>query len=465
MFEKILIANRGEIALRIHRACKEMGISTVAVHSEADRNAMHVRLADESVCIGPAASAKSYLHIPSIIAAAEITGAEAIHPGYGFLSENAKFAEIVEKHNIVFIGPRPDHIRMMGDKITAKQAVAEAGIPVVPGSEGACETVEEVKRVAKKIGYPVLVKATAGGGGRGMKVAQTADDIEVAWQTARTEAKAAFGNDSVYLEKYLQKPRHIEIQVVADSHGNVVHLGERDCSLQRRHQKIFEESPSPALDAKQRDAIGKTVCAAIKKLGYLGVGTIEFLYENGEFYFIEMNTRLQVEHPVTEMVTGVDLVREQIMIAAGEEISFSQKDVVFEGHAIECRINAENPETFAPCPGLITDFHAPGGLGVRLDSAVYSGYRVPPHYDSLIGKLIVHSPTRHDALMRMKRAIGEMVVNGVETTLPLHMRLVENADILAGDYDIHWLEHFLADNRAAPTGRPTAPKNVAKRPT
>jgi acetyl-CoA carboxylase biotin carboxylase subunit len=462
MFEKILIANRGEIALRIHRACKEMGISTVAVHSEADRNAMHVRLADESVCIGPAASAKSYLHIPSIIAAAEITGAEAIHPGYGFLSENAKFAEIVEKHNITFIGPRPDHIRMMGDKITAKQAVSEAGIPVVPGSDGSVDSVEDVKRVAKKIGYPVLVKATAGGGGRGMKVAQTADDIEVAWQTARTEAKAAFGNDSVYLEKYLQKPRHIEIQIVADSHGNVVHLGERDCSLQRRHQKVFEESPSPALDAKQRDAIGKTVCTAIKKLGYLGVGTIEFLYENGEFYFIEMNTRLQVEHPVTEMVTGVDLVREQIMIAAGEKMSFTQKDVVFEGHAIECRINAENPETFAPCPGLITDFHAPGGLGVRLDSAVYSGYRVPPHYDSLIGKLIVHAPTRHDALMRMKRAIGEMVVNGVETTLPLHMRLVENADIQAGDYDIHWLEHFLADNKIAPVAQTATPKTAHK---
>jgi acetyl-CoA carboxylase biotin carboxylase subunit len=462
MFEKILIANRGEIALRIHRACKEMGISTVAVHSEADRNAMHVRLADESVCIGPAPSAKSYLHIPSIIAAAEITGAQAIHPGYGFLSENAKFAEIVEKHNITFIGPKPDHIRMMGDKITAKQAVAEAGIPVVPGSDGGVDTVEDVKRIGKKIGYPVLVKATAGGGGRGMKVAQTADDIEVAWQTARTEAKAAFGNDSVYLEKYLQKPRHIEIQVVADSHGNVVHLGERDCSLQRRHQKVLEESPSPALDAKQRDAIGKTVCTAIRKLGYLGVGTIEFLYENGEFYFIEMNTRLQVEHPVTEMVTGVDLVREQIMIAAGEKMSFTQKDVHFEGHAIECRINAENPETFAPCPGLIADFHAPGGLGVRLDSAVYSGYRVPPTYDSLIGKLIVHAPTRHDALMRMKRAIGEMVVNGVETTLPLHMRLVENADIQAGDYDIHWLEHFLADNKIAPA--PAAASKTTHKP-
>ncbi len=443
MFEKILIANRGEIALRIHRACKEMGISTVAVHSEADRNAMHVRLADESVCIGPAQSAKSYLHIPSIIAAAEITGAQAIHPGYGFLSENAKFAEIVEKHNITFIGPRAEHIRMMGDKITAKEAIKAAGVPVVPGSDGGVDTAEEAKKVARSIGYPVLVKATAGGGGRGMKVALTADDIEVAWQTARTEAKAAFGNDSVYLEKYLEKPRHIELQVIADNHGNVVHLGERDCSLQRRHQKILEEAPSPALDAKQRDAIGKTVCNAIKKLGYLGVGTIEFLYENNEFYFIEMNTRLQVEHPVTEMITGIDLVREQIRIAAGAKLSFTQRDIAFSGHAIECRINAENPETFTPCPGLITDFHAPGGLGVRLDSAVYSGYRVPPTYDSLIGKLIVHGQTRAEALMRMKRSLDEMVVNGVETTLPLHMRLMENAEIQKGDYDIHWLENFL----------------------
>jgi acetyl-CoA carboxylase biotin carboxylase subunit len=443
MFEKILIANRGEIALRVHRACKEMGIATVAIHSEADRNAMHVRLADESVCVGPAASAKSYLHIPSIIAAAEITGAQAIHPGYGFLSENAKFAEIVEKHNITFIGPKPEHIRMMGDKITAKDAIKDAGVPVVPGSDGGVDTVEDVKAVARKIGYPVLVKATAGGGGRGMKVALTADDMEFAFQTARAEAKAAFGNDSVYLEKYLQKPRHIEIQVVADSHGNVVHLGERDCSLQRRHQKILEEAPSPALTPSQRDKIGKTVSTAIKKLGYLGVGTIEFLYEDGEFYFIEMNTRLQVEHPVTEMITGIDLVREQIRIAAGEKLSFTQKDVEFEGHAIECRINAENPDTFAPSPGLITDFHAPGGLGVRLDSAVYSGYRVPPHYDSLIGKLIVHAKTREDALMRMKRALGEMVVGGVETTLPLHYRLMDNEDIKAGEYDIHWLENYL----------------------
>jgi acetyl-CoA carboxylase biotin carboxylase subunit len=443
MFEKILIANRGEIALRVLRACKEMGIKTVAVHSEADRNAMHVRLADESVCIGPAPSPKSYLNIPAIVTAAEITHADAIHPGYGFLSENAKFAEIVEKHKITFIGPRPEHIRMMGDKITAKDAVKAAGIPVVPGSDGGIDSVEDARAIAKKIGYPVLIKATAGGGGRGMKVARSADEVENAFLTARAEAKAAFGNDGVYMEKYLGKPRHIEIQIVADSHGNVIHLGERDCSLQRRHQKVFEEAPSPVIDDEQRSAIGKTVTTAIKKLGYLGVGTIEFLYEDGEFYFIEMNTRLQVEHPVTEMITHVDLVQEQIRIAAGEELSIKQKDVHIDGHAIECRINAENPETFAPSPGLITDFHAPGGLGVRLDSAVYSGYRVPPYYDSLIGKLIVHAPSRDEAIARMRRALDEMVVGGVETTLPLHRRLVNNADIQAGEYDIHWLEGFL----------------------
>jgi acetyl-CoA carboxylase, biotin carboxylase subunit len=443
MFEKILIANRGEIALRVLRACKEMGIKTVAVHSEADRNAMHVRLADESVCVGPAPSPKSYLNIPAIVTAAEITHADAIHPGYGFLSENAKFAEIVEKHKITFIGPRPEHIRMMGDKITAKESVKAAGIPVVPGSDGGVDSVEDAKATARKIGYPVLIKATAGGGGRGMKVARTADEVENAFLTARTEAKAAFGNDGVYMEKYLGKPRHIEIQVVADSHGNVIHLGERDCSLQRRHQKVFEEAPSPVIDDDTRAAIGKTVTNAIKKLGYLGVGTIEFLYEDGEFYFIEMNTRLQVEHPVTEMITHVDLVQEQIRIAAGEELSIKQKDVKIDGHAIECRINAENPETFTPSPGLITDFHAPGGLGVRLDSAVYSGYRVPPYYDSLIGKLIVHAPSRDEALARLRRALDEMVVGGVETTLPLHRRLVNNEDILAGEYDIHWLEGFL----------------------
>ncbi len=447
MFQKVLIANRGEIALRIHRACKEMGISTVAIHSEADKDAMHVRLADESVCVGPASSAKSYLNIPAIITAADITGAEAIHPGYGFLSENAKFADIVQAHNIAFIGPTADHIRMMGDKIAAKDAVKEAGIPVVPGSDGGVENVKDALKVAKEIGYPVLVKAAAGGGGRGMKVALTEGELENAFKTARTEAKAAFGDDAVYIEKYLGKPRHIEVQVIADAHGNVVHLGERDCSLQRRHQKVFEEAPSPAINASTRASIGKTVCTAIKKLGYLGVGTIEFLYENDEFYFIEMNTRLQVEHPVTEMITRIDLVREQIRIAAGCKLSFTQKDVKFTGHAIECRINAENPETFTPCPGVISDFHAPGGLGVRLDSAAYSGYRVPPHYDSLIGKLIVLGQTRTEALMRLRRALGEMVVSGVDTTLPLHRRLVDNADVQNGDYDIHWLESFLAANK------------------
>ena len=441
--EKVLIANRGEIALRVHRACQEMGISTVAIHSEADKNAMHVRLADESVCIGPAPSSASYLNIPAIIAAAEITNADAIHPGYGFLSENAKFAEIVEAHGIRFIGPTAEHINLMGDKIAAKEAMIKTGVPVVPGSDGGVATVKDALKVAKEIGYPVLVKAASGGGGRGMKVALTEKDLEEAFSTARTEAKTAFGDDSVYLEKYLQKPRHIEIQVIADSHGNVVHLGERDCSLQRRHQKVFEEAPSPALTPKMREEIGAKVCSAIKKLGYLGVGTIEFLWENGEFYFIEMNTRLQVEHPVTEMITRVDLVREQIRIAEGEKLSFKQKDVIFFGHSIECRINAENPETFRPSPGTVEDFYAPGGLGVRLDSAMYSGYRIPPHYDSLIGKLIVHGMNREECLMRLKRALAEMVVSGIETTLPLHQRLVVNEDVNSGDYDIHWLEKFL----------------------
>jgi len=440
MFTKVLIANRGEIALRIHRACKEMGISTVAVHSEADRGAMWVRLADESVCIGPAPAAKSYLNIPSIIAAAEITGAQAIHPGYGFLSENARFAEIVEAHGMTFIGPKPEHIRVMGDKITAKQTVLEAGIPCVPGSAGEVETIEAAIEASKAIGFPLIVKAAAGGGGRGMKVALTADDLVEAVQTAQSEALAAFGNGAVYMERYLQKPRHIELQVIADSHGNVVHLGERDCSLQRRHQKILEEAPSPALSAAERVAIGETVNKAIASIGYLGVGTIEFLWEDGEFFFIEMNTRLQVEHPVTEMITGVDLVREQIRIAAGLPLSFTQSDVKFTGHAIECRINAENAETFTPSPGTITDFHAPGGLGVRLDSAIFAGYSIPPYYDSLIGKLIVHGRDREECIARLKRSLNEMVIGGIDTTIPLFQKLLQEPDILSGDYDIHWLE-------------------------
>ncbi|MBA4012276.1 MAG: acetyl-CoA carboxylase biotin carboxylase subunit [Phenylobacterium sp.] len=443
MFDKILIANRGEIALRVHRACKEMGISTVAVHSEADTGAMWVRLADESVCIGPAPAAKSYLNIPSIIAAAEITGAQAIHPGYGFLSENARFAEIVAAHGFTFIGPTADHIKMMGDKITAKQAVKEAGIPVVPGSDGAVTTEEEAFEAAKKIGFPVLIKAAAGGGGRGMKVAQTEEDLYEAVSTARAEAKAAFGDDAVYMERYLQTPRHIEIQVIADKFGNVCHLGERDCSLQRRHQKVLEEAPSPVIDAAGRAKIGKVVVDAIRAIGYLGVGTIEFLYENGEFFFIEMNTRLQVEHPVTEAITGIDLVREQIRIAAGLPLSFKQEDVVFEGHAIECRINAENPKTFTPSPGLVSDFHAPGGLGVRLDSALYAGYSIPPYYDSLVGKLIVHGRDREECIARVNRCLGEMVVGGIETSIPLFQELLQQPDFLSGDYNIHWLERWM----------------------
>ena len=446
MFDKILIANRGEIALRVHRACKEMGISTVAVHSEADASAMHVRLADESVCIGPAPAAKSYLNIPSIIAACEITGAQAIHPGYGFLSENARFAEIVEAHGYTFIGPRPEHIRMMGDKITAKQAVKEAGIPTVPGSDGAVSDADAA-RAAADIGYPVLNKATAGGGGRGMKVAQSPGELSLALSTARHEARTAFGNDQVYMEKYLQKPRHIEIQVLADSHGNVIHLGERDCSLQRRHQKVWEEAGSPALNASQRDEIGGVVTSALKKLGYLGAGTIEFLFEDGRFYFIEMNTRLQVEHPVSEAITGIDIVREQIRIAAGGALELSQRDVVFSGHAIECRINAENPFTFQPSPGLITQFHSPGGLGVRFDSAVYDGYRIPPYYDSLAGKLIVHGRNRNECLMRLRRALDELVVGGIETTIPLFQTLIREPDILNGDYHIHWLEQWLKNRK------------------
>ncbi|WP_439814449.1 acetyl-CoA carboxylase biotin carboxylase subunit [Zavarzinia sp. CC-PAN008] len=444
MFDKVLIANRGEIALRIHRACREMGIATVAVHSTADADAMHVRLADESVCIGPPPSAKSYLNVPAIIAAAEITGTDAIHPGYGFLSENANFAQIVEEHGFTFIGPRPDHIRMMGDKIVAKQTVRTLGIPCVPGSDGAVESEAEAKRLAADIGYPVLIKASAGGGGRGMKVARDESQLGIALSTARSEAKAAFGDDSVYIEKYLERPRHIEIQVICDGQGGVVHLGERDCSLQRRHQKVLEEAPSPALNTAQRDEIGEIVSDAMRKLGYLGVGTVEFLFENGKFYFIEMNTRVQVEHPVTEAITGVDIVREQIRIAAGSPLSFAQRDVTFEGHAIECRINAENPRTFAPSPGRINDYHPPGGLGVRVDSAVYAGYRIPPYYDSLIGKLIVSGRTRNECLMRLRRALEEYVVGGVESTIPLHLRLIQEPDFVNGDYHIHWLEELIA---------------------
>ena len=448
MFEKVLIANRGEIALRINRACKEMGISTVAIHSTADADAMHVRLADESVCVGPPPSAQSYLNIPQIIAACEITGAEAIHPGYGFLSENARFAEIVAEHGITFIGPRPEHIRLMGDKIAAKQAVKDAGIPTVPGSDGAVGGDADASSIARDIGYPVLIKAAAGGGGRGMKVARKPEDLTLALTTARAEAKTAFGDDAVYMEKYLDKPRHIEVQVLADSFGKVLHMGERDCSLQRRHQKVWEEALSPALNSAQRDEIGNTVTQALAKLGYLGAGTVEFLYEEGRFFFIEMNTRLQVEHPVTEGITGLDIVREQIRIADGGPIEFEQRDVVFSGHAIECRINAENPFTFQPSPGTITQFHAPGGLGVRFDSAMYTGYRIPPYYDSLAGKLIVHGRNRNECLMRLRRALDELVVGGIETTIPLFQKLVREPDILNGEYNIHWLEHYLAAHGA-----------------
>lgn len=449
MFDKVLIANRGEIALRIHRACKEMGIKTVAVHSEADANAMHVKLADESVCIGPPPAGRSYLNVPAIMAAAEITGAQAIHPGYGFLSENARFAEIVEAHGLTFIGPTADTIRLMGDKITAKQAAVDAGIPVVPGSDGAITDMDEARKVAKEIGFPVLIKAASGGGGRGMKVAESVDTLESALQTASSEAQAAFGDGAVYIEKYLGQPRHIEIQVMADTHGNVVHLGERDCSLQRRHQKVLEEAPSVALDEAARAKIGKTVTDAVKAIGYRGAGTVEFLYENGEFYFIEMNTRLQVEHPVTEAITRIDLVREQIRVAAGHELSFTQDDIKLEGWSIECRINAENPETFTPSPGTVTEFHAPGGLGVRLDSALYTGYKIPPYYDSMIGKLIVHGRDREEALLRLKRALSEMVVSGVETTIPLHLALLEEPAFLTGDYHIRWLETWLAERQGS----------------
>ncbi|HMK78129.1 MAG TPA: acetyl-CoA carboxylase biotin carboxylase subunit [Xanthobacteraceae bacterium] len=443
MFDKILIANRGEIALRVLRACKELGIATVAVHSTADADAMHVRLADESVCIGPPPAKESYLNVPALLTACEITGADAVHPGYGFLSENARFAEILEDHGVHFIGPRAQHIRLMGDKIEAKRTAKKLGIPVVPGSEGGVTTEAEALAIGREIGFPVLVKAAAGGGGRGMKVARSAEELSVAVATARAEAKAAFGDDAVYLEKYLETPRHIEIQVLGDGKGNAIHLGERDCSLQRRHQKVWEESPSPALNAGVREAIGEVVAKAMRELKYLGVGTVEFLFEDGKFYFIEMNTRIQVEHPVTEEITDIDLILEQIRVANGAELELRQEDVRFTGHAIECRINAENPVSFRPSPGKIVHYHAPGGLGVRIDSAVYQGYTIPPHYDSLLGKLIVHGKTRPECLMRLRRALDEFVVDGIDTTLPLFRALVREDDIIDGDYHIHWLEQFL----------------------
>jgi acetyl-CoA carboxylase, biotin carboxylase subunit len=444
MFEKILIANRGEIALRVLRACKDLGIPTVAVHSTADADAMHVRLADESVCIGPPAARDSYLNIPALITACEITGADAVHPGYGFLSENARFAEILIEHGVQFIGPKPEHIRLMGDKIEAKRTAQRLGIPVVPGSQGSIGSDAEAHSVAREIGFPVLVKAAAGGGGRGMKVARSEADLALSLATARTEAKASFGDDAVYLEKYLQTPRHIEVQVLGDGRGAAIHLGERDCSLQRRHQKVLEESPSPALNAEERQAIGETVAMAMQNLAYLGVGTVEFLYDDGRFYFIEMNTRLQVEHPVTEMITDIDLVLEQIRIASGDRLAIAQGDVKFHGHAIECRVNAENPVSFRPSPGKIVHYHPPGGMGVRIDSAAYQGYAIPPHYDSLLGKLIVHGKTRAECLMRLRRSIDEFVVDGVETTLPLFSALVRDSDFVDGNYHIHWLEQFLA---------------------
>ena len=449
MFNKILIANRGEIALRVVRAAREMGIATVAVHSTADSDAMHVRMADESICIGPPPSPLSYLSFPAIISACEITGAEAIHPGYGFLSENAEFVQIVEDHGITFIGPEAEHIRVMGDKITAKDTMKKLGVPCVPGSDGGVANLEDALQIGDDIGYPVIIKTTAGGGGRGMKVAQNAQEMEKAFLTARAEGKANFGNDEVYIEKYLTTPRHIEIQVFGDGKGRAVHLGERDCSLQRRHQKVFEEAPGPAISAEERAAIGKTCAEAVARINYTGAGTVEFLYENGEFYFIEMNTRLQVEHPVTEAIFGVDLVREQILVASGMDMSFHQEDLPINGHAIEVRINAEKLPNFSPCPGRITQYHAPGGLGVRMDSALYDGYSIPPYYDSLIGKLIVHGRDRREALARLHRALGELIVDGVDTTIPLFHALLEEDAVLTGDYNIHWLEQWLASNLAA----------------
>ena len=446
MFNKILIANRGEIALRVIRAAREMGIGSVAVHSTADADAMHVRMADEAVCIGPAPGTQSYLNVAAIISAAEITGAEAIHPGYGFLSENANFVQALQDHGITFIGPTAEHIRVMGDKITAKDTMKKLGVPCVPGSDGGVPDLESALKVGKDIGYPVIIKATAGGGGKGMKLANSEAEMENAFRTARSEGKSNFGNDEVYIEKYLGRPRHIEIQVFGDGKGRAVHLGERDCSLQRRHQKVFEEAPGPAIDAKTRAEIGKTCAEAVASIDYAGAGTVEFLYEDGEFYFIEMNTRLQVEHPVTEAIFNVDLVREQINVAAGQPMSFQQDDLQINGHAIEVRINAEKVPEFTPCPGKITQYHAPGGLGVRMDSALYDGYAIPPYYDSLIAKLIVHGPDRPAALARLKRALGELIVDGIDTTTPLFHALLEEEAVLTGEYNIHWLEKWLEAN-------------------
>ena len=442
--EKLLIANRGEIALRIHRACHEMGIKTVAVHSTADTDAMHVRLADEAVCIGPPAAKDSYLNIPAIISAAEVTGADAIHPGYGFLSENARFAEIIEAHDMIFVGPKPEHIRTMGDKVEAKRTAVALGLPVVPGSPGAVTYGEETKRMAEEIGYPVLIKAASGGGGRGMKVVPDADSLESLMGQASSEAAAAFGDPTVYMEKYLGNPRHIEFQIFGDGKGNAIHLGERDCSLQRRHQKVLEEAPSPIISADERARMGKVCADAMAAMQYRGAGTIEFLWENGEYFFIEMNTRIQVEHPVTEMITGFDLVREQIRIAGGAGLSVKQEDLEFRGHAMECRINAEDPRTFMPSPGKVTSYHAAGGMHVRVDSGLYAGYSIPPYYDSMIGKLIVYGRTRESCMMRMRRALEEMVIGGVKTNIPLHQALLADPDVIHGDYTIKWLEEWLA---------------------
>jgi acetyl-CoA carboxylase biotin carboxylase subunit len=452
MFEKVLIANRGEIALRIHRACREMGIRTVAVHSTADAAAMHVRLADETVCIGPPDARRSYLNVAAILSAATITGADAIHPGLGFLAENADFAAIVAEHGFTFIGPAPEHIRLMGDKVAAKQTAEQLGLPVVPGSKGAVRDLGMAEAEAQSIGYPVLIKASAGGGGRGIKLARDRADLARLLPLAQREAAAFFGHGEVYLERYLERPRHIEIQILGDGQGGAVHLGERDCSLQRTHQKVLEETPSPALNDAQRAQIGAVAAAAMRRLGYRGAGTIEFLHEGGAFYFIEMNTRLQVEHPITEMVTGIDIVREQLRIADGAPLGYAQDAVKFAGHAIECRINAETPDDFRPSPGRIADYHAPGGLGVRVDSALYAGYEVPPYYDSLVAKLVIHGRTRNECLMRLRRALEEYVIGGIETTIPLHQRLVAARDFIEGDYDIHWLERFLAGPPPAQPG-------------